>query len=47
MPPAGDLPENMDAAAFKARFDRVGSPAYQRLMAEIERRIDACGLYRD
>jgi hypothetical protein len=47
MPPATDLPEQMDAQAFKARFSHVGSPAYERMMLEIERRIDTCSLYRD
>ncbi len=47
MPPAHDLPENMRSDAFKQRFGYIGSPAYQQLMAEIERRIDACGLYRN
>lgn len=47
MPPAKDLPEQLQADAFRQRFGQVGSPAYQGLMAEIERRIDACALYRD
>jgi hypothetical protein len=46
MPPARDLPEHMNAEAFRSRFDHVGSPAYQAMMAEIDRRIDACSLYR-
>jgi hypothetical protein len=46
MPPAGDLPEHMRGDAFRQRFGHVGSPAYQRMMAEIEQRIDACALYR-
>ena len=47
MPPAHDLPENMRSETFKQRFDYVGSPAYQEVMDEIERRINACGLYRN
>lgn len=47
MPPAGDLPEHMGSETFRQRFEHVGSPVYRQLMAEIEQRIDACGLYRD
>lgn len=47
MPPAKDLPEHMGADTFKRRFGHVGSPAYRQLIAEIDQRIDACGLYRD
>lgn len=46
MPPARDLPEHMKTDAFRDRFGEVGSPAYQAMMDEIERRIDACSLYR-
>jgi len=47
MPPARDLPEHMRTDAFKQRFGYVGSPTYQQLMAEIERRINSCSLYRN
>lgn len=47
MPRAGDLPEYLDAATFKRRFGEVGSPAYQVVMDEIGRRIDALPLYRE
>lgn len=47
MPPVGDLPEHMRSAVFKQRFGHVGSPAYHAMMDDIDRRIDACGLYRD
>jgi hypothetical protein len=46
MPPARDLPEHMNAQVFEERFGQVGSPAYRRMMDEIERRIDAVSLYR-
>lgn len=46
MPAANDLPEHIRAEAFSQRFGHIGSPAYQAMMAEIERRIDACALYR-
>ena len=45
MPPARDLPEHMRADAFKQRFAYVGSPQYQALIDEIDRRIDNCALY--
>jgi hypothetical protein len=45
MPPADDLPEHLRGNAFQQRFDYIGSPAYREMMQEIERRIDACGLY--
>ena len=45
MPPARDLPEHMRADAFKQQFDYVGSPQYQALIEEIDRRIDNCALY--
>lgn len=47
MPPAKDLPEHMHSQEFSARFGQVGSPAYQRLMTDIEQRIDACSLYKE
>lgn len=47
MPPADDLPEHLRGDAFKQRFDHVGSPAYRAMMEEIDRRIDACALYRE
>jgi len=47
MPRARDLPEHMGAAEFERRYDRVGSPAYQAVMDEIEQRIAACRIYRN
>lgn len=47
MPRVDDLPEHMRSAVFKERFGHVGSPAYHATMEEIERRIDACALYRE
>jgi hypothetical protein len=46
MPPARDLPEHMSAAEFERRFGGVDSPAYRRMMAEIEARIARLPLYR-
>jgi hypothetical protein len=46
MPDVAGLPEFMPEAEFKRRFGGVGAPAYQRMMADIERRVAACPLYR-
>ena len=46
MPPAQDLPEHLDTQRFKELYGHVGSPAYQLVMQDIERRIAACSLYR-
>ncbi len=46
MPPARDLPEHMTAAEFQRRFGGVDSPAYTRMMDEIEARIARLPLYR-
>ncbi|MFQ5931185.1 MAG: hypothetical protein ACE5MM_02135 [Nitrospiraceae bacterium] len=46
MPLVEDLPEFMSEAEFKRRFGSVGSLTYNRMMSEIERRIEACALYR-
>lgn len=45
MPRVRDLPEHMRAEAFKRKFGYVGSPRYQAVMDEIERRINDCKLY--
>jgi hypothetical protein len=41
MPPWADLPEFLNTAEFQRRFGDVGAPAYERLVAEIDRRIAA------
>ncbi|MGB5200279.1 MAG: hypothetical protein WBR56_10325 [Sedimenticolaceae bacterium] len=46
MPPARDLPEHLNTQRFKELYGHVGSPAYQLVMRDIERRIAACSLYR-
>jgi hypothetical protein len=46
MPATGDLPEGMTAKAFARRFERVGSPAYQRVIDTIERRLNQIALYQ-
>lgn len=40
LPDVSDLPEFLSAAEFKQRFGAVGSPAYQRMLADIESRLD-------
>jgi hypothetical protein len=46
MPAVADLPEFMPEAEFVARFGGVGAPAYQRLMSDIEARVDALPVLR-
>jgi uncharacterized protein YfiM (DUF2279 family) len=43
---AADLPDFMPEAEFERRFGGVDAPAYRRMTAEIERRIDALPLHR-
>lgn len=42
MPEVADLPDGLAAPAFADRFGRVGTPAYDRLVADIDARIDRC-----
>jgi hypothetical protein len=46
MPATKGLPELKGEAEFKRRFGGVGAPAYNRMVAEIERRIADLRLYR-
>ena len=46
MPRSTDLPEGLQEAEFKRRFGGVGAPQYQRIIAEIDRRVAALALYR-
>jgi len=46
MPATEGLPELMGEAEFKRRFGGAGAPAYNRMVAEIERRIANLRLYR-
>jgi hypothetical protein len=46
MPDTGDLPTALGASAFSARFGREGSAAYQRMLAEIERRVASTPVLR-
>jgi len=47
MPRAADLPEHMRSDVFKQRFGYVGSPEYQQVIDEINRRVSTCSLYTD
>jgi hypothetical protein len=40
-PPAADLPEDLPADEFQARFGGIGGPGYRALMEEINRRLAA------
>lgn len=46
MPSVKGLPEFMNESAFRTRFGAVGSPAYNRVVQDIEKRISALSLYR-
>ena len=46
LPDIRDLPESLSPAAFTERYGAIGSPAYQRLLADIELRLDRLPLYR-
>ena len=47
MPDPRDLPENMDEAEFKRRFESINSPAYQEVVRQIDFRISAASIYND
>jgi len=44
LPPIRDLPEHLSDANFAERYGGVGSPAYQAVMRDIERRLDQAPL---
>jgi hypothetical protein len=44
MPVWSDLPEFMPEDEFKRRFGGIGQPAYEAMMARIERRVTALGV---
>lgn len=46
MPPSADLPEFMPEAEFVKRYGGVGEPEYDRMMTEIDSRIDALPINR-
>lgn len=46
LPDIRDLPESLRPAEFTERYGAIGSPAYKRLLADIEARLDRLPLYR-
>lgn len=46
MPDVSDLPEFMNDEEFRRRFGAPGSPAFQRMMSDIEDRLGATPLFR-
>jgi hypothetical protein len=46
LPDVSDIPESLTPAQFNERYGAIGSPAYQRLLADIEKRLDALPMYR-
>ena len=46
MPDVSDLPEFMSEQDFRRRFGAPGSPAYQRMMSDIEERLGATPVLR-
>lgn len=46
MPEVADLVDNLPELEFRQRFGGVNSPEYNRVLADIDRRIAACRLYR-
>jgi hypothetical protein len=46
MPPWADLPEFLPEAEFRRRYGGVGAPAYETMLAEIDRRVEALPVFR-
>ncbi|KQW45550.1 MULTISPECIES: hypothetical protein [unclassified Roseateles] len=46
MPDVADLPQFLSEADFLSAYGGVGAPAYRRMQADIERRLDALPLFR-
>jgi hypothetical protein len=46
MPEAADLPEGMTEATFQARYGGIEGAAYKRMVADIDRRIEAMPMFR-
>jgi hypothetical protein len=47
LPDIQGLPEHMDEASFKLKYDSIDSPAYRETIRQIDDRIAALPLYRD
>jgi len=46
LPPVSDLPEFLKQSEFEAVYGQVGSPPYQRVLADIEQRLNTLTMYR-
>lgn len=46
MPRVNDLPEKLDAKAFKEKFGAIDSPSYKRTIRKIEKRISNLTIHR-
>lgn len=46
LPVIADLPEFMTAHEFAARYGGIGTPAYEKVVADIEQRLDTARLFR-
>jgi hypothetical protein len=46
MPDASDLPEGIPEATFQARYGGIEGEGYKRVVADIDRRIDAMPMFR-
>lgn len=47
VPATSDLPQGLPEAEFVRQYGGVGAPGYQRLIAQIDARIDALRLFRE
>ena len=45
MPDPRDLPEHMNEADFKQRFESINSPVYQEISKQIDERVSAMTIY--
>jgi hypothetical protein len=43
-PPAADLPEGLPDREFQSRYGGVGGAQYQKVVAELDRRLSRCAL---
>ena len=46
MPAVDGLPEYLSESELRRRYGEVGSPAYQEVLDEVDRRVSACPMYR-
>jgi hypothetical protein len=45
-PLVADLPENMPREEFERRYGGIGKPGYDKMVREIDRRIDQCPVHQ-